>query len=216
MNLVPEMAKMVIFDFDGTLIRRSVSLELARKFGFYHEIKELHRSVLNGEIELEKGLKRAYDYFKGFSYNLIIDYTKEIEWLKGVNETVEHLKNKGYKLAIMSIGTPKNIVEEMIKFKDLSFNYVFGNKISVKNGVISEYITGELMHVNSKASVFRNLLEEVSINPENCVAVADDIFNIPLFNLVNFGIAINAQRSLKEIADIVVETDDLRDILPYL
>ncbi len=217
MNLASSKSniKMIIFDFDGTLIKSTVSLELAKKLGFYKEMKKLQEKVLAREIELEKGLKIAYDYFKGYKYNIIINYAKEVEWLKGVNKTIEALKSKGYILAVISIGTPENIIRDLTNYKGLNFDYIFGNKISVENGIITNYITGELMNVRSKMSVLRKLLSGTSIRPENCAAVADDIFNIPLFKLVSFRIAINAQEPLKKFADVVIETDDLREILPY-
>jgi len=90
------------------------------------------------------------------------------------------------------------------------------NKLKVENGLL----TGEVkvnVSVDNKDTVLLRMLKKFNLGIDECAAVGDDETLIPLFEGVSLSIAFNPRSwVVEEKADIVVKSDDLREVLPYL
>jgi phosphoserine phosphatase len=54
------------------------------------------------------------------------------------------------------------------------------------------------------------------LQPSQVIAIGDGANDIEMIKLADVGIAFCAKSALKEVADIVIEKRDLREILNYL
>ena len=137
----------------------------------------------------------------------------QVPLMPGAKQTFVQLQKNGYKTAIISSGI--NILAKKLKAK-LNIDYIFANELLIDE---KGFLTGEgnpIVPLWEKGKVLHQLLTNLAIKPDNCAVVGDSIFDIPLFDLAGFSIAFNSKdKRVKKIADISIDSTDLRDILPY-
>jgi phosphoserine phosphatase len=133
--------------------------------------------------------------------------------MKGAVETVAELKKNGYKIAIISSGI--SILADKVK-EELGIDYSYANKLLVGD---DGRLTGEgeeIVALMNKDVVLKRVAEAEEIDTGQCVTIGDSRFDIPLFKNAGLSIAFNAKDDLvREAADLVINSNDLRKILPW-
>ena len=167
------MNKLVIFDLDGTLldslpdIYDNINLML-KKFGYpSRKREEVMQFIGNGARNLvkrsipdgmsEEQIDKCLTYYNEIYTNSGSPKTKLFD---GIRETVVELKNRGYKLAILTNKpqiTTDRIYEEYMM--DLGFDVVIGQRNGVK--IKPDPITA------------LKIIEELESSPENTYFVGD-------------------------------------------
>ena len=113
--------KTIVFDFDGTLTKRSYEIwtKMWEAVDALDVDYKLYKQYKNKEIDYIKWCELIEEEYikRGFDKNLLYKLADKIELMDNLKETLETLKNKGYKLYIVSGG-----VKEVILYKlgDLS------------------------------------------------------------------------------------------------
>ena len=167
------MEKAVIFDLDGTLldsvpdILDNINLMLAH-FGYPTlDVETIKGYVGSGARNLcarsigvpvtEEELDERLSYYNGLYTNSESPKTKLFD---GMAEVLRTLKNRGYKLAILT-NKPQETTDKVYKnhLKDFEFDAVVGQSGSVK------------CKPDKTATV--NLLGKLGVLPENCYFVGD-------------------------------------------
>jgi phosphoserine phosphatase len=133
--------------------------------------------------------------------------------MPGTKETLTLLHKNGFITAIISSGI--SLLAEKLQ-KNLGIKYVFANQLLTDaNGIL----TGEgnpVVPLWEKGRVLNHLLNKLKINPNNCAVVGDSIFDIPLFDIAGLSVAFNSKdKRIRKISDVFVESNNLKDILPY-
>ena len=167
----------VIFDLDGTLLNTLDDLHACfnhaiKTFGYpERSIEEIRSFVGNG---IKKAIERALpyqvkdeeldkivEYFRVYYKEHMFELTKAYE---GIIELLRELKEKGYKLAVVSNKYDK-AVKELVK-------YYFSEYIDIA--------VGEGFGVNKKPSSDGTLkaINELNSNIENCIFVGDSDVDI--------------------------------------
>ena len=143
--------------------------------------------------------------------------TGKFRLMEGVRETLQELKRRGMKLAIISGGLDI-VVKRFIPDADELFDHVVINRLVFNpDGTIKECIVPEEFDDGEhKASVLRMLAEREGITVKECVFVGDSYNDIDVIRTAGLGIAFNADDDVRKAADVVVEGKDLRAILECL
>jgi phosphoserine phosphatase len=203
------LIKLIAFDLDNVLIDGEVIDEMAKVKGVEAKISEITRQAMEGELDFETALKQRVSLLKGASVEEIKKVMNEIPLMKGANETIIHLKKKDYKIATIT-GSFETIAQRM---KDeLDFDYTFSNSLSEENGFLTGEVTGPLVK-GSKSEILKKIMKIEKISASECAAVGDGANDISMLEEAGLGVAFNAKPVLKEIADIVVEKKDLRELI---
>jgi phosphoserine phosphatase len=90
----------------------------------------------------------------------------------------------------------------------LAFDHVFSNELVFHNGRLIGY--GLLVNAN-KAQILNTAFGEM-LKGRRKVAVVDGANDIDLFGVADLKIAFNAQKVVREKADVTVDGKDLREI----
>ena len=210
--------KLVCFDVDGTLID-NVTFSWQIFHDYFqtdkHRREDAKNKFFNGEITYlqwaehdinlwrEKNAKKE-DFFKAIGH---------LKLMEGSIETLNELKKRGLKLAIIS-GSLNIILEKFIPSYDEFFDYVFLSRIYFdERGYISRIKATEF-DMDAKALALKSIAEREKISLKQCVFVGDYLNDLKIIKEAGLGIAFNCRHDeLKNAADIVIEKKDLREIL---
>ncbi len=204
------MIKLIAFDFDNVLVDGESLDEVAKLVDSEDKIIELTRKAMEGNISFETSLRERMNLLKGVSLENIERVTKKMPLMEGAEEAILELKKRGYKLATIT-GNFEIITNRL---KDLDIDYIFCNQLHDEDGKLTGEISGPLIVEGSKGEVLQELMDQEGLKAAECAAVGDGANDIPMLEKAGLSIAFNAKPALKEVADIVVEGKDLREILP--
>jgi phosphoserine phosphatase len=204
--------KIIAFDMDGVLVKTKSSWTSVHK-AFNIDERMTFRRYLRGEFDYEEFMRKDIGFWGHVHVNKIRELLDQVPIMSGAEDAFKILHENGYITAIISSGI--SILAEKLK-KMLGIHHIFANDLlEDENG----FLTGEgnpVVPLWEKAKVLYHLLKNLSVKPENCAVVGDSIFDIPLFDLAGFSIAFNSNdKRVNNIADVSIESEDLRDILPY-
>jgi len=213
----PKKPQLIVFDVEGIIIpkRRYLLFEASQRVTIPSYIKILWAGLLYeaGLIKLETALRRIYNQLCGLPVDELFQLFKKIPLIPGVEKVFQQLKHEGYKTALISSGLPQIFIEELAA--QLTADYAFGFELEALNGQVSGRISGDVIKPGGKALVLRKIMEKEGLTPADCVLVADDRNNLPMFSLCSTRIGYNPDFLLAYKSDNVVK-GDLVEILPFL
>ena len=136
--------------------------------------------------------------------------------MDGAMETLKELKKNGLKLAIIS-GSINIVLEKFIPNYNEFFDDVFLSRIYFdEEGNITKIEATEF-DMKKKADALKKIAEREKIKLEECVFVGDYLNDMKVIQEAGLGIAFNCEHDkLKEVADVVIEKKDLREVLKYI
>ena len=217
MASVRRLNRLIVFDVEGVLVpkRRYLLFETARKVGLRGFVKIFAVGVLYEMrlLSLESTLRRIFMVLRGLTLDDIFQLYKRIPLMPGAEEVFKRLNKAGYKTALISSGLPTLFVEDLAA--RLNADYAFGLELMVANGHLTGEIGGDVLKPDGKAIVLKKILEEEDLSPRDCVVVADDRNNLPMFPLCTLRVGYDPDFILSAKSDFVVR-GDLSEILPIV
>ena len=136
--------------------------------------------------------------------------------MDGALETLKELRKNKIKLAIIS-GSLNIVLEKFIPNYQEFFDDVFLSRIYFdENGCINKVEATEF-DMDGKALALKKIAQREKINLEECAFVGDYLNDMKIMQEAGLGIAFNCEHEeLKQVADVVIEKKDLREILKYI
>ncbi|MGZ7118937.1 MAG: phosphoserine phosphatase SerB [Methanobacterium sp.] len=205
------MIKLIAFDLDNVLIDGEAIDEIGKLAGTQNEIAEITEKAMEGELDFEDAIKERATLLKGTSVEDIKKVIQDIPLMEGAKEAIAELKKRGYKIA--TITGSFEVVASRMK-DELDLDYAYSNSLLQKDGVLTGEVSGPIIN-GSKVEVLNDIIKMENISPEECAAVGDGANDISMLEMVKLGIAFNAKQILRDIADVVIEKRDLRELLPF-
>lgn len=213
--------KLVCFDVDGTLIDNiTFSWQLFHDYfqTNKHRREDARNKFFSGKITYmqwaehdinlwrEKNAKKE-DFFKAM---------KPLKLMEGALETLNELKKRNIKLAVIS-GSLNIILEKFMPDYEAFFDDVFISRIYFdKEGSIAKVEATEF-DMDAKALALRKIAQRENIGLNECVFVGDYLNDMKIMEEAGLGIAFNCNHEeLKKIADFCIDKKDLREILRYI
>lgn len=204
------MIKLIAFDLDNVLLDGESIDEIAKMAGIEQEISDLTKQAMEGDITFETSLQKRINLLKGTSLEDIEQVVEHLPLMEGTEDTIKELKKRGYKLATIT----GNFQIVTNRLDGLGIDYIFCNQLHDEDGIVNGEISGPLIAEGSKAEVLQELIDQEGITTEECAAVGDGANDIPMIKKAGLGVAFNAKSKVKEVADVIIENKDLREILP--
>jgi len=198
--------RLIVFDMDSTLVDAEIIDELAKAAGVEKEVRELTRKAMNGELSFKEALKQRVRLLKGLPVEVLERIYREIRLTEGAKELIKSLKESGCKVALVSGGF--TYFTDRLK-EELSLDYAFGNELEIKDGKLTGRIKGRIIDAEEKARIIEELARKEGISRENVVAVGDGANDRIMIENAGLGIAFNAKRALKEVADGTLSKEHL-------
>ncbi len=206
--------RLVVFDVDGTLTKVVSSWQfLHEKLGTWDKGRQYAEQFFRLAITYADWARLDASLWSGLKLETVQRIVDSVPYTDGAREVITTLRNGGLKVVLISAGL--SIVTERIK-REIGVDDSLSNDLKVENG----FLTGQVevkVSVDNKDAVLSRMLGKFNLRMDECAAVGDDETMIPLFERVGFSIAFNPRSwVVEERADVVVESGDLREVLPYL
>jgi len=204
--------RLAVFDLDGTLTNiESTWQYLHVKLGTWEIGRIFAEKYWRGEITYEKWADRDAMLWKGVPVEKVISILREIPYVEGAFETFDELKRRGIWTGIVSAGI--SLLADRAK-KELGADFAVANKLLIEGGRLTGKIRVKVSLRNKDESI-KEMAWMLGVDLESCAVIGDNVFDLP--GAVGLKIAFNPRSAdVREIADITVESGDLRDVLDYL
>jgi len=207
--------KLAIFDLDGTLTQdRSIWEYIHKQLGKWYGFAEAYQNqFLAGKISYEEFCERDAQVWKGMKVDKLLEIVKTVPFHPGVDELINHLKQKGLRLSMVSSGL--SLLSNWVHQK-YGFDYSVSNDLFHENGVLTGKVKIQVYY-DKKAEWVEKILKRFGVKPEEAIAIGDSKGDIDMFQMVGFSIAFNSScQDLDEIASVRISSKNLTDIIPKL
>ncbi len=206
--------ELVVFDVDGTLTKHSsVWWRLHEHFGTTLEGKLYYDQYFAGEISYDQWAELDVELWKGKALEEVMKVVEATQLAPGAKEVIQALKEHNVRTAILSGGL--DVMANDIG-RRVGIDYVLTNSLHHENGIL----TGEVENLvpwGGKADEVHHINEHFGIPLEKTAFVGDGRNDISVFKVVGLAIAYNPEdQEVADAANIVIQEDDLRSILPHV
>lgn len=209
-NLFRRNRRLVAFDMDSTLIQVEVIDELAKRAGAGDEVSAITAGAMRGEYDFKESLRRRLALLKGLDAGVLEEVAAALPVTEGAERLMANLKRLGFKTAIISGGF--TYFGERLQ-KLLGMDYVYANKLEVKDGKLTGKVVGPIVDGARKAELLRRLAEREGIDLRQVIAVGDGANDLPMLGIAGLGIAFHAKPKVKAGARQSISTLGLDAIL---
>jgi len=201
---------MVSFDVDGTIFRKPALTQAAGSLGIGEKWNALDEMYLHRRITKREVLLSQYKLLQGMKLADILREVSKVEVIKNVREAVEKLQGHRIRVVLLT-DNPDFLCAYLIE--RFGFEGYVGSKVGVKDGIVS----GEIEPLPDKRLGLRKYCAWTGIPPSRCAHIGDWINDVPVFRMVRYSVALNAQtEKVKASASSHLETDDLLDVYKRL
>jgi phosphoserine phosphatase len=206
--------KMICLDADGVIFKGSnFWMDLHKAYGTYEEGKALTEKYLHTDYNtLVQHV--VYGLWKGRDAKPYYRLVGKREYVSGVKEFFAFINRKKWITAIVSGGSLDVIKRAQ---RDFRIDYVFANELIIQDNKVVGYTQGVAIGMHRKAEIITELCKKTHISLKEVVYIGDSSYDIEAFKVVGKSIAFNSDsEELKKHAHIVVDSNNLKNVIPYL
>lgn len=193
-----------VFDMDGTLLRSTAAAELSRCVGRLDEARDIERGWLDGEITDEGFWEQCLPLWADLTEALVDAAFAEAPWINGVVEVFRDIKDRGEYIAVIS-QSPAFFVRRLRRW---GADATFGASVEPGGRTGPDV----LLTKEDKVTITRQLLMQYGLETGCCVAYGDSSSDELLFDFLSNTVAVNGSPTVRSLAALSYEGDDLRNV----
>ena len=206
-----------VSDMDSTMIGQECIDELADYAGIKDQIADITERAMLGELDFEDALRERVALLAGLPESAIDQCLAErIRPNPGARDLVQGLKARGARTILVTGGFHHfaDLVAE-----EIGFDRVVGNRLQVKDGVLTGQLDGPVSDAQTKARVLAEeagLLEKSLGRAAVTCSIGDGANDIPMIKAATYGFAYCAKPKAREAAGGRIATSNLANALLLL
>ncbi|MGP9019775.1 HAD family hydrolase [Streptomyces sp. BR1] len=201
------MARLHLFDLDGTLIKGSAApVEISRQLGLLDEIGELERDLAQGRIGPPEYAVRVHGLWSGLTQAHVAAAFASAPWLIGIQDVWRDIRERGDYCAVISL-SPSFFVERLLGWGAHAAHGSVFPEVPFTRPVDPAGI----LNASAKVGVAERLRAEFGVGRADCVAYGDSMSDVELFAAVPVSVAVNADHHLAGRATHTYTGGDLRE-----
>ncbi|MGO2050742.1 MAG: phosphoserine phosphatase SerB [Microbacterium sp.] len=204
---------LVVLDADSTLIRDEVIELLADEAGRRAEVQAATEAAMRGEVDFASSLRSRVRALAGVQASAFERVRARVRPTPGVRELTAAVHERGGVVGVVSGGFHE-ILDDVAP--ELGVDRWRANRLAVSDDVLTGVVDGEIVDAAVKAASLREWAAGLGIPAHATIAVGDGANDLQMMAAAGLGLAFNAKPAVREQADIVVGSVDLREVIPLL
>jgi phosphoserine phosphatase len=199
---------LITVDLDGTLTRRHGWETIADRLGRRPLFEEANQRYLAGEANEDQHLLELLAIATGAPLTEVVDALAATPRLAGIEEGIGQFHAAGRRIALLT-HNPSYVVDWYVA--RFGFDDAEGTR---SQWVVEGRVAPPGPTHAGKLDGLRALARRAGVALDRVVHVGDGAVDAELFPMVGAGIALNAARpDVERAADLVLRTDDFRDVV---
>ena len=204
---------LLVMDMDSTAIKIECIDEIAKLAGSGEMVAEITERAMRGELDFSQSLRQRVATLKSAPENILQQVRENLPLMEGLRETVQTLKQHGWKVAIASGGF--TYFADYLKAQ-LGLDFVAANQFEIDNGLLTGEVKGEIVDAQYKAKTLQKLAQQFNIAPQNTVAIGDGANDLAMMQVADLGVAYHAKPKVQQQAQVRINYGDLTALLVIL
>ncbi len=203
--------KLLVADMDSTMIGQECIDELADYAGMKEEIAAVTDKAMRGEIEFTQALHERVATLNGLGVGCI-DRCREdrIRANPGARILVQTMRSRGAGTLLVTGGF-HDFADPTAA--ELGFTEVRANYLESIHGHLTGRVTGEIVDATAKCQALVQMRGQLGLDRSAVLAVGDGANDAPMIEEAGLGVAYRGKPRLKEVADAVIDHNDLTALL---
>lgn len=202
--------KLIVFDMDSTLVSNETIDEIAAQAGLKEKIAAITERAMRGEIDYSQAIKERVRLLSGMPLSTLTELSKSLVLNPGARELISSLRSMKYRIALVSGGF--TVFTEKMK-EELGLDYAFGNRLEVRNGVLTGNLEEPILDANGKQRVIEEIMMNEGISSREVVVIGDGANDTVMVKNAGLGIAFRGKEVLRKVADGTISDSDLTTVL---
>lgn len=202
----------IAFDVDGTLTPIRSSWQFIHIIlNTIHRVHSYASLFLDGVITYDEWIALEVSMWKGLHSDIVRRILEAIPWRSGIEEIANLVKKYKDRVMIVAVsGGFDYLCERAVK--ELGFDAYLCVKPQINEEGKLTGFASDYPDYDGKGRILLDFLNDigVDIGRTKLICVGDNINDINLFEVCNIAIAFCANENVKEYADIIVNTCNLR------
>lgn len=207
------MNKLLVLDADSTLFNEEAIDLLAALAGVQNQVSSITEAAMRGELDFAESLTQRVGFLKDSPANLIDAARNQLTLTEGAIELISAARQRNCEVAIVSGGFAEIIEPLLIS---LGIHKYRANQLEIQDGVLSGNLVGDIVDRSAKANILREFAKELNLNLIHTIAVGDGANDIEMIETAGVGIAFCAKPALIEVADVSINTRDLKLVIDFI
>ena len=187
--------KLVCFDMDSTLIKTEVIDELAKHANVENKVKAITEKAMRGEIDFNTSFTKRVQLLKGVNETVMQETAKNLPLTEGFETLFTLLHRYKYKTAIISGGFHYFAHHLQNRF---GIDYIFTNNLEIVDGILTGNYIEPIINGEVKSRLVNDLAEKEQIKQIHTIAIGDGANDIPMLQSAGVGIAFHAKPIVKK------------------
>jgi phosphoserine phosphatase len=207
--------RLVCFDLDGTVMLRPNSLQYLLELSHAPAaaMHDIDRREATGELHWVAADHERAPFIAGLPVAAIEQHLdSRLETICNLGPVLHALAAHAVVTALITSG-PVEMAQALAR--RFAFDHCLGSVFETGDGRYTGRITKHLGSAG-KVECLVGLCAMLGIGLEECVAVGDGPSDIDLFGHVGLAIGINCPREVADLADHLIDGDDLAPLLPLI
>ncbi len=199
------MLKVVLHDFDGTLVTKDILDVACGIMGKEAESRKINEEFHLGLRPGIETLVERINFLKGITLDQVSDELDKNSYLMpGAQEWIKFLKENNI-VVILHSGN----IEPILKYYQdlLKIDYIIGTKPKIEDETIQGIEETNVPKPNFKVERIDLILKKLGISPEDTLAIGDSIADKKVFEYAGSSIAINPKGGVEKYATYTIEDD---------
>ena len=205
--------KLAVMDMDSTLINIECIDEIADMMNIKPQVAAITESAMRGELDFSQSLRARVETLTGLPESVIESTYARITLTEGAKELIAAIHARGGKAAAVSGGF-NQLLEPLAK--RLGLDFWRANQLEILEHTLTGEVVGDIIDRPAKASALAEWAGELGLTASATIAVGDGANDLDMLSVAALGVAFNAKPKVRASADVVVDRQDLRELIPLL
>lgn len=203
--------KLLIADMDSTIITVECIDELAAACGIRERIAPITEAAMRGELSFEDSLRERVRLLENLPETALAEtWHQRIRLTPGARELVQTMRANGAHTALVSGGFTY-FTEKVAAAA--GFHSHRANRLEIADGRLTGQVCAPILGREAKLAALKDFCSELSIAPEEALAVGDGANDLSMIEEAGLGVAFHAKPAVAETAQVAIRHNDLTALL---